>query len=464
MDVVLPNDEKAELYLLACVMSSVNAANHSLVLLDESDFYATKHKAVFRACQAIYLTDRPITPDAVIYELEGQKKLEDAGGFAYVFAIHNYAALNAPYEAYHDKVKNLSLLRKLLYLSQELAITAASPSNDAIDVIKDLQNKLLLLVTNERIQTRTASDLMENFSEKGTFVENLDWMAQRVAQGLPPYDGVPSGFPILDHTLGFFKKGCIYYGGARTSMGKTTFIMNLMRNMKNYNIGFFSLEQPASTIAAKFICLLAGVRFSKYDDGCFNSEEYERITESARIFEQFKIFIEDPSEIKIDHLVSRAKRMLTNYNIQILFVDYLTRIRSSGNHANKHLQVDEISKALQTLAKALNIPIVCMAQLNRAAAGKEVPSLIDFRESGSIEEDADACFFIHRPGYYDPSLSQGVTSIIVDKNRIRGIRKTIQFHCEISKSEIYYELTELEQEMKKINQNNPFKENKNVSY
>lgn len=159
MSIILPNDEQTEVYLLACIMCSVNAANYALPLLDDSDFHHIKHKPILKACQAIYKLDRPVVPDAVIYELDGQKKLEDAGGYGYVFGINGYAALNAPYEAYFDRIKNLSMLRKLLYLAQELSISASSSSSSAQEIIKDVQNKLLGVMTNEKIQTRSAKDL-----------------------------------------------------------------------------------------------------------------------------------------------------------------------------------------------------------------------------------------------------------------------------------------------------------------
>ncbi len=239
-------------------------------------------------------------------------------------------------------------------------------------------------------------------------------------------------------------------------MGKTTFILNLMKNMSLYQkktkIGFFSLEMPATTIFTKLLCLFCDIKFSKFEDGLCTSEEKDRVINQIQKMKDLPLYLDDPSGIKLSQLRSRAKRMLYNFGIEILFIDYLTLIRSDEKFNNKHLEVDAISKGLQTLAKELNIPIVVLAQLNRASVKKEkpFPSLADFRESGSIEEDADGCILLHRPEYYDPNNQPGIIKVYVAKNRLRGKVCIHDFHCN-SHSEVYHELNSVEEDLHKIN-------------
>jgi replicative DNA helicase len=158
-------------------------------------------------------------------------------------------------------------------------------------------------------------------------------------------------------------------------------------------------------------------------------------------------------------LTARAKRMKKSHDIEILFIDYLTLIKSDSRHATKHMQVDEVSKGLQSLAKALKIPVVCLAQLNRASTGKDgdVPTLTSFRESGSIEEDADGCLLIHRPDYYNPTAKPGYVELIIAKNRIMGTLKKIDYSCNFSVSDRYFECLPLEEDVKRmVEENNPF--------
>ena len=148
-------------------------------------------------------------------------------------------------------------------------------------------------------------------------------------------------------------------------------------------------------------------------------------------------------------LCARAKRLKTNHKIDILFIDYLTLVKGNQHFTNKHLMVDDVSKGLQALAKSLNIPIVCLAQLNRSAAESGRPTLSHFRESGSIEEDADACLLLHRPEYYQPTEKPGLVEVIVAKNRIMGTIKTIHFSCDAKVSDKYHECEEIQTAIKK---------------
>ena len=152
-----------------------------------------------------------------------------------------------------------------------------------------------------------------------------------------------------------------------------------------------------------------------------------------------------------------ARKMAVVNDIQVLFIDYLTLIRPSQKHTSNHMAVNEVSKALQRLAKQINIPVVCLAQLNRASTSRagSRPTLTDFRESGSIEEDADTCILLHRPDYYCKSDKPGIIEVHIAKNRIMGELKTIEFKCVLA-SETLIELDEIQVVMEKINRDESF--------
>lgn len=446
-------DEKTEALLLGSIINSFSAASDVLLELNTDDFSNPKHQVIFQSAKEIFLKDYPIDLSSMLYSLKESRNLEKAGGAEYLFALANNTWSGSPYKEFLESIKNLSSLRKLQNCAKDALYKTQSKDANSEEIISELQTNLCKVQGISTKTFKSSKEVFTNFSEHGNFDKTLQWMRERALKGLPTYDGVSTGYKDLDHTLGFFRKSCIYYVGARTSMGKTTFMLNLIRNMVNrQKIGIFSLEMPAEIIMSKLNCLLSRVPYSLFEDGKLNQENVDRLIENVKSLENAHIYIEDPGSITIQTLSTRAKRMVSNYEIDVLFIDYLTRIRSSSKHLNKHLEVDEISKGLQSLAKEIQIPIICLAQLNRKAAteGKK-PNLADFRESGSIEEDADACILLHRPEYYNPNEKPGIVQVIVAKNRLRGILKTIEFNCNRDESEVYNELGSIHDQIKNAN-------------
>jgi len=340
----------------------------------------------------------------------------------------------------------------LIMESQRLVNQVVKTDCVSNDLISDHMKNLYLIQGNSLSDdSETGRQIKDDFSESRSFDENIDWMRQRRKNNLPTFEGVPSGYPILDYTLGYFKKSCLYYIGARTSMGKTTFMLNLVANhmRDGLSVGMFSLEMARDKIFGKLVCVYTGVSYRRFEDGDINDLQSENLKISAEYFASKELHIHAPDSISMDQLMVAAQRMVDHHKVKIIYIDYLTRIKPSGKFSSKHLEVDYISKSLQTLARRLEIPIVCLAQLNRDTESNKgaVPTLSCFRESGSIEEDCDAAILLHRPSYYDPSLkgSDGTADkrvqVIVAKNRIRGTVKPIRFLCDSDLSERYIEDT-----------------------
>jgi replicative DNA helicase len=455
MEITLPCDSDIESILLSCALNSSQAAVYVFSETSVEDYYFPRHRLLFLICKELYNKNIPLDANLIFTEIKSQGKTHEIS-LDELFSIIQIAPLSTVWEDYGDKLKNLSILRKVIYASKSALTDASQKDATSDDVINILQDKLLQAQGNELKTCKSLKEIEENFGKGMNFSDHLDWIINEKLHGRPPYEGISSGYKILDETLGFFRNGCIYFIGARTSMGKTTFILNLMHNIKE-PIGFFSLEMPANIIAAKLFCIGADIKYSHYDDGILYPEKVERLKVMIGVYKSREIYIEDPSSISISQLRARAKRMKSIYGIKILFIDYLTRIRGT-KHANKHLEVDEISKGLQSLAKELDMPIICLAQLNRQS-GKDSenkgkpPSLTDFRESGSIEEDADACLLIHRHDYYNKNDKPGVIEVKVAKNRLRGIIKSIEFSCNYLESDRYNELPEINQYFKNQNEN-----------
>lgn len=467
MKINIPMDYKLEEYILSAVMNTINAADEVNSLLTEDDFYNPMNKIIFQAFRECYDRGLGVTPPAMLYAATKQKNNDFDPSYIQLLANEYWTGM--PWSKFIADLKNVTSLRKTLFVGQQL-IEECSKEKAEIDVvISEHQNKLLQAQGMGIQKTLTIKDVIKNVRDGRTLSEEAVWRKDRFRKGLPTYEGMSTGYPLLDDTLGCLQKSAIYYVGARTSMGKTTFMLNLIRNMLHkYKIGIFSLEMPARIITEKLCCMHCDIRYSDYVKGNLSEEQVQRFLSLEPFFSNIPVYIEDEDALNINKLTARAKRLKQNFGIEVLFIDYLTRIQSATKYSTKHLQVDEVSKGLQSLAKTLEIPIICLAQLNRQVTSRESnkPSLSDFRESGSIEEDADACILLHRPEYYIPNDRPGVIEVIVAKNRIMGELKTIQYSCNRQASERYYESKNIQdyirEKQEEINQESGFNKLFNV--
>jgi len=442
----LPINERLEVLVLASCFQSFDAANECLTKLDSSDFFNPKHQILFKAFQLIVQEDRAIETFPILHFLD-QHKLTKELPKEYVFVVESTGWSGMPYEEFIEQLKKVTFLRKSVYAAQELIVSACKDDAEPEKILFSHQEKLIQCQGLTSSTSYSARDLMEKFSKQGSFMKDLEWRIKRFSEGLPTFEGVSTGFSKLDKCIGAFQNSCIYYIGARTSMGKTTFIINLFRNMMfKYKIGFFSLEMPADKIMAKLVCMHIGVKYARYEEGNLSSEEWERFASVYPSMCNIPFYPDDQGGLSIEKLCARARRWKFAYNIDVLFIDHLSQISTQNKHPNMHSKISEISKALQALAKDLKIPVVCLCQLNREVTGRanNRPQLSDFRESGSIEEDADACILLHRPEYYDKNDSPGQIHVIVAKNRILGDVRTIPFTCNYAESDRYFEAIPVE--------------------
>jgi replicative DNA helicase len=443
---IYPVDSKAESFVLGAIMVSVNAADYVLAELCKEDFDSPKHQVIYQQVLEFWKERTYFDLDAFCSELKLRGALEVCGGAQYLVAL-SVNAHGVDHQYYAKKIKNLHGLRSTINAARKAIEQSCDASNEAVEVITQLHKDLFNIEGIKDRQTKSFTQKIAVFEKDKSFVEHFQWMLDQVANGAKPYSGIPSGYPLLDEMFGYFRPGAIYYVGARTSMGKTTFALNLIIKMiqAEIKVGIFSLEMPMEQLTSKLICFLSGISFSKYEDAQLSLTEQKKIFKTIETMPDYPLFFEDEEDITISKLRARGRRLVANYGVQVIFIDYLTRIKADTKYPSKHLQVDEISKGLQSMAKELNIPIICLAQLSRESARRTkdnriaAPTLTDFRESGSIEEDADGCIFLHRPDYYDRLDKPGIIEVIIAKNRIRGKLGKIEFSRDAS-SEQWREL------------------------
>jgi replicative DNA helicase len=322
------------------------------------------------------------------------------------------------FDFYIAELERLRLARSLETVIIRLAAKARAPDLEPDKLLDDAISKLLAIQSSGYSDTtENASEIFDDLFKDGKPVLNQEKV-------------ISSGFPALDKLIGGFREGTLIYLGARTSQGKTTMLMNFIVNALRaaHNVAFFSLEMSPQVIVKKLHCTDAGVNYRLWDQDNLSRRDLELLqkTEDSHIFGRLRI---GSDSMKISFLKSELRRLIYQYKIEIAFVDYLTLVKPDKTCPTRHHEVDSLSKGLQEISKELKIPIIVAAQFNRRSVTNQDkrPSLADFRESGSIEEDADVCLLLHRPEVYLSTDRPGVTELYVAKNRLYGDLGMIDF-------------------------------------
>lgn len=225
--------------------------------------------------------------------------------------------------------------------------------------------------------------------------------------------GISTGYITLDAYLDGLRPATMTVIGARPKMGKTAFALGIARNLVKDGapVSFFSLEMPEDTLTQRLISIEADVTHERLTRGLYDDAEGRRIEAACRAVSELPLRIHD-GRIPISDIENTARRDVEYHGAKVVLIDYLQLVKS-GKKGGRYEQVTEISMEIAELRKKLNVPIIVTAQLNRAAgeranvqdwkkfvAENSRPNETDLRESGQIEQDADALLFLHRPEVY----------------------------------------------------------------
>lgn len=428
---IAPNSKDSEMMVLGCMLTSVNALNIAADALEDTDFYYTEHRIIFQVLKAAYTNDKPADIHLVCEELKRLDKLKAVGGAGYVTTLAQYAGTSAYIEEYVELVKSKSVLRKMIQAAQLVEKKALEEPEDVQTSLDDAQQMFFQIGQNSNSSVGVLmSEVLSGVkAESGLpYLKALQERQEHFQQKGPEDSGItgtPTHFIDLDRMLNGFNNSNLMILAARPAMGKTALVANIAENIcfkSKVPVGIFSLEMTAEQLVHRMICSQSEVESDKIKTGSLNGMEFQRVVACVHEMQQYKLIIDDQPGLKITDLRARARRMKETYGIGFLVIDYLQLIVGSNSYRmqeNRQNEISEISRMLKNLARELNIPILCCAQLSRKVEERHGhrPQMSDLRESGSIEQDADIVMFLLRREYYDPMDKPGMAEIIVAKNR-----------------------------------------------
>jgi replicative DNA helicase len=403
-DKLPPHNIEAEEAVIGSLLIDGAAIYKIASFLEPSHFYSEQNSAIYAACLALYERSEPEPIDqiTVANELDRKGKLEACGGAAYLSHLISTCPTSLDIEAHAQIVYRLAVMRRLIDAAGQIANIGyqADPNLDAsLDRAEDLLFRLRH-GQSPRDFTHIRQVLDKYFETAGAEVE-----------GRPkePIPYVLSGFTGLDEFLGGFQRADLIILAGRPSMGKTSLALSLTRNAtveQGACVALFSLEMAREPLVLRFLASEAEVDSRRVRLGLHTEEQEKRIMDAIGRLSEAAIYIDDTPQLRIAEMRSKARRLHFERGVDLIIVDYLQLMYGEGRDEVE--KISHISRSLKALARELNVPVIAVSQMSRAAEWRasHKPQLSDLRGSGSIEQDADVVVFIYRDEYYYPTRDE----------------------------------------------------------
>ena len=407
-----PQSIESEVAVLGCILIDPKAFPKASQYINQDSFYKKKHSIIFSAMQDLDEAEDSIDNITLIERLKQKKQLDMVGGAYFITGLSAEAPTAANVEYYARIVKDKAVLRRIIETAVSMSDTAYDPGKNSTEILDKAES---LLFETSRDSKKT------NFQNlQGMIHDVLENWGNRKGKS---HTGVPSGFIDLDDKLSGFQKSDLIILAARPSMGKTALALNLARNAAveyEHKVGIFSLEMSMQQLAERLLTSEAKVDSHLVRTGKLAKAEWKKIPEAAGKIVDAPIFIDDSAGLSIMELRAKARQLVSDQGIEILFIDYIQLLSAGKRFESRQQEISYISRSLKALAKELDIPIVALSQLSRAPESRtdHRPVMSDLRESGAIEQDADVVLFIFRKFVYSKDLDdKGLGEIIISKHR-----------------------------------------------
>lgn len=388
-----PQNLEAEESVLGALLIDSDAIAQVAEILKPDFFYKDIHGYIYDAIATLYTKREPIDIVTVASKLKEKKKLKEVGGTEYLSTLANAVPTASHVRQYAKIVKDLYTKRRLIGLSSQLSELAFDESKLTEEILDQAESEVFALS-----QTHVEKGFVPI---KETLAESFDRLdeLQKNAGGLR---GVPTGFADLDETLSGMQKSNLIILAARPGVGKTAFSLNIaMQAAVAYRrkIAFFSLEMSKEELVDRLLVAQADIDAWRLKTGRLSEEDFTKLSDAMGLLADTQIFIDDTPGVSVMEVRTKARRLMAEKGIDLIIVDYLQLMRGSGLYKDNRVQeVTEISQGLKNIARELRVPVLSLAQLNRAVEnrGTRQPQLSDLRDSGSIEQDSDVVMFLWR--------------------------------------------------------------------
>jgi replicative DNA helicase len=418
-DVKPPAVPEIEASVLGAMLIEKEAVAKAIELLDIDSFYLKQHRLIYDAMTHLFQSGEPVDTVTVYEELRKRNQGEEVGGPVYLSKLSQNITSAANIEFHAKIIIEKQILRNLITNSHQIASAAYNGSEDAFDILDNAERKIFEI---------TEKHFKKSFQDMDRAVRDALEYIEAIHSNVKQKFSVPTGFYELDEMLGGFQKSDLIIIAARPSMGKTAFALTLARNAAidhKIPVGIFSLEMATMQLIIRMLCAEGRLNAHLVRTGKLPHEEGVKLSRNAHKLISAPVYVDDSPAQTVFEIRAKARRLKAEKNIGMIIIDYLQLMQGPAKSESREREISHISRSLKSLAKDLNIPVIALAQLNRAVEARtdKRPQLSDLRESGSIEQDADVVMFLNRPEYYnmkvfeDGSSTDGVAEVIIGKQR-----------------------------------------------
>jgi len=421
-NISMPYSTEAEQSVLGAVLLDSACLSELISIVRAEHFYSQQHQQIFSAMVRLFSKNIPVDFVTVLNELVSIQVFDEVSGKTYLFTLAQKvpSISNAPY--YAKIVREKFEMRSLILAAKEIITDASDESNDPKWVLDAAEQKIYEIAGDRAVGGLQKID--------GLITATFEHLQSLTDPENSDYRALSSGISTLDKVITGLNRTDLIILAARPGMGKTSFALNIARNVAMHErkkVAFFSLEMTREQLVQRLLASEGSIKGEKLRTGELTDDEWVRLIQAADVLMDAPVYVDEAGNITVTEMKAKLRRL---NDVGLVVIDYLQLMRSGGrNEGNRVQEVSEITRNLKIMAKELNVPVICLSQLSRATEDKtrkgHRPNLSDLRDSGSIEQDADIVLFLYREDYYakdeeaqdDAYESKNQSYCIVAKNR-----------------------------------------------
>jgi len=453
---VPPHDLDAEAAVLSAILLQPESFDEVAEILKPEHFYSDANRRVYEAIFELQRMQRAVDVVSVASFLRDKNRLQQIGGTAYLAQLTDATPFVANIETHARLIREKWRLRQVIAVCQTVAAEGYGDCGETQPFIDKAEQRLFEIaripeastIVSLREAVREAFHILTEATKRGGGIT-----------------GIPTGFTQLDRMCAGLHSGDLYIVAGRPGMGKTSFVLNLALNIAHatagsdnpsdsefgeppsdepgFAVAFFSLEMPKEQLAARLLASEARVSMGDIRKGTIRRDDWSKLTEAAARLSASPIWLDDTPGLGLMDLRAKVRRLQAEISrnardgrpsaqkLGLVAVDYLQLMQGRRDAGSREQEISELSRGLKHLAKELQVPVIALSQLNRSVETRNLkdkrPQLSDLRESGAIEQDADAILFIYRDDYYNMNSEEpGIAEVIIAKQRNgpTGVLKT----------------------------------------
>ena len=407
----LPFSPEAEQAVLGAIIYEPECFGRvAEILTSPDDFHLSMHRMIYSTMLSMFTQGQSIDFVTLYEALKSEKDFDPTEGKTYLAALVENCPSISNVEVYANIVAGKHTTRKLLGAGKKIVEDATSGELDPEVMVDAAEQYIFTIRQGKSIQglERLENSILKTFDRLDALNKEDD-----------AFKAIPTGIGEIDRITTGLNRSDLIILAARPGMGKTSFALNIARNValkSKKTVAFFSLEMTKDQLASRLLSSEALVGGTKLRTGKLADEEWQRLISAGDVLSKCDMYLDDTPGISVPSMKAKLRRLR---NLDLVVIDYL-QLMTTGRHTDNRVQeISEITRNLKVMAKELGVPVICLSQLSRASekrAEDHRPQISDLRDSGSIEQDADIILFLYREAYYDKNKVIGGDNSEVDQN------------------------------------------------